>query len=464
MKPLLRLLLVSAALLPIGPACGAAPARPNVLFVIADDLNKSLGAYGDALARSPNVDRLAARAVRFDRAYCQYPVCSPSRVSFLSGRRPETTRMFGNEGSSRTPPLAHAVFMPEYFRQQGYFTARVGKVFHIGRDVPECWDVTEEGTGLAKTLFQPAELKELDLERTVVAQQKNRVGAGEGNTWAIIDASDDQLIDHKIADRAIALIDQGRTSGKPFFVACGFRRPHLPRYATKEYFAPFDAARLPLPPAPPADAVLPEPRVAITDQAQREALRSYLACVALMDAQLGRVLAALDRDKLWDNTIVVFLGDHGYLTGSRGGWWGKGILYDEAVSTTLLIAAPGAPRGVASPRVIEFLDFYPTLAALCGLPAPTGVAGRSFVPLITDPRAPWDHPAFSMVARNGRPHALAVSTERHRLIENADGSLELYDLQADPHEWSNLASVAAHAADLARLRTLTAAHREKFWR
>ena len=456
-----QVLLLSLLLAPF--LARAAASRPNVLFIVADDMNKSLGAYGDPLARSPNVDRLAARAVRFDRAYCQYPVCSPSRVSFLSGVRPERTRMFGNEGSSRTPALKDAVFMPEYFRKHGYFTARVGKMFHIGRDVPECWDVTDEGTGLAKTLYQPAEIKELGLEANVVARQIPRIGNGEGNTWAMVDAAEEKLVDHRIATRAVALIEQGVQSGKPFFVTCGFRRPHLPRFAPSKYFEQFAAADLPLPPRPPAGALLPAAPATSTDQEQREALRSYLACVAFMDAQLGRVLDAMDRGKLWDNTIVVFLGDHGYLTGSRGGWWGKNVLYDEAASTTLLIAAPGASRGVACVRVVEFLDFYPTLTGLAGLPMPAGAEGRSIAPLLSNPAAPWDHAAFTMLARDGKPTALSVSTERYRLIENADGTRELYDVQADPREWTNLAASAAHRPALERLQALTARHREKYW-
>ena len=157
--------------------------RPNVLFIIADDLNRGLPCYGHPVVKTPNVDRLAARAVRFDRAYCQYPVCSPSRVSFLSGRRPEQTRMFGNEGASRTPSLQDAVFLPEYFRQQGYFTARVGKVFHIGRDVPECWDVTEEGTPGNKIIYQPQEPEKLGLTDSIAAEDQLDGDTGEGGHW-----------------------------------------------------------------------------------------------------------------------------------------------------------------------------------------------------------------------------------------------------------------------------------------
>ena len=167
---------------PIQAAEKSSPRR-NVLFIIADDLNRSLPCYGHPVVKTPNVDRLAARAVRFDRAYCQYPVCSPSRVSFLSGRRPEQTRMFGNEGASRTPALQDAVFLPEYFRQQGYFTARVGKMFHIGRDVPECWDVTEEGTPGNKIIYQPQEPEKLGLTDSIAAEDKLDGDTGEGGQW-----------------------------------------------------------------------------------------------------------------------------------------------------------------------------------------------------------------------------------------------------------------------------------------
>ena len=457
LPPLVRCFLALFALAAIDRLATAA-SRPNVLFIIADDMNKTLGAYGNREAKSPNVDRLAARAVRFDRAYCQYPVCSPSRVSFLSGRRPERTGMYGNEGSSRTPLLKDAVFLPEYFRQNGYFTARVGKVFHIGRDVPECWDVSEEGTGLAKILYQPSEIKELGLESNVVQAQNERLGSGEGNWWSIVNAPEEKLIDWKIATRAIEYVEQGVQSGKPFFIACGFRRPHLPRFAPEAYFNLFSPAGLPLPPEPPAGAVLsPGLKPRMTDTQQREALRSYLACVAFMDRQLGRVLDALDRHRLWENTVVVFIGDHGYQLGSRGGWWGKGTPYDESCSTALLVAAPGSGRGVASPRLVEFLDFYPTLVDLCGLPARHDIEGRSFRPLLTQPTAAWDFPAYTMTARQGKPDMLAVSTERYRYIQYTGARPpELYDLRHDPQEWRNLATDPAHAEARARLHGLAA--------
>jgi uncharacterized sulfatase len=434
----------------------------NVLFIIADDLTRALPCYGHPTVQAPNVDRLAERAVRFDRAYCQYPVCSPSRVSFLSGRRPEVTRMFGNEGASRTPALQDAVFLPEHFRRQGYFTARVGKVFHIGRDVPECWDVTEEGTPGNAVIYQPSEVEKLGLQATVVRQGKLQGGGGEGNNWTVTSATDEKLIDRRTADRIAELIGQGAGSGRPFFIACGFRRPHLPHLAPEADFSRYPDAAVPMPPTSPVKH--PAVKSTPTDADTREGMRSYLACVSFMDRQLGRVLAALDRHRLWERTVVVMLGDNGYHLGSRGGYWGKGTGYEESCGVPLLVAAPGQAAGRASPRVVEYVDLYPTLVDLCGLPAPGGLEGRSLRALLREPGAPWDRAAFSMVARQGVPSILAVSTERHRLIENEDnrGGLELYDLAADPREWRNLAGDPAHADTLARLRGLAAEHRAKY--
>ena len=440
-------------------------AAPNVLFIIADDLTKTLPAYGYTLAQTPNVDRLAARSVRFDRAYCQYPVCSPSRVSFLSGRRPEQTGMYGNEGASRTPLLKDAVFLPEHFKANGYFTARLGKVFHIGRDVPECWDVTEEGSPGKAIVFQPQEAEKLGLEKLVTATHRLKGVGGEGASYAILSGGADQLIDVRNGKRAAELLKQGaqqNAAGKPFFLAVGFRRPHLPHLATQEFFDRYPAEKMPLPESggPKISGIKSD--IAAADS--REALRGYLACVSFMDEQLGRVLDALDANQLWSNTIVVLLGDHGYLLGSRGGWWGKNVLYNEAASTALFVAAPGKAKGVSSPRVVEFLDFYPTLAELCGLPAPVGAEGKSFVPLLTKPEAPWDHVAYTMVAKGNRPAGLAVSSERFRYLENADGVVELFDVQADPREWRNLTGVSAHAADLDAMKKLAADYKARFRR
>lgn len=444
-------------------APAASAARPNVLFIIADDLTKTLPCYGYALAQTPNVDRLAARAVRFDRAYCQYPVCSPARTSFLSGRRPEHTGMYGNLGTSRTPLLQDAIFLPQHFRNNGYFTARLGKVFHIGRDLPECWDVTEEGTPENKIISQPPEVQQLGLSSYVVAEHKLKGGGGEGATYAILKGGKNELIDVRNATRAVELLAEGakrNAAGQPFFLACGFRRPHLPHVAPSDFFDPYPVGKMPLPET--GGPKISGLKSAVSAEDSREGLRGYLACVSFMDEQLGRVLDAMDAHRLWDNTIVVLLGDHGYLLGSRGGWWGKGVLYNEAASTALLVAAPGKAKNTGCSRVVEFLDFYPTLAELCGLPAPTGVEGRSFAPLLARPDARWDHPAYTMVAHDDQPAGLAVSTERFRYLENADGSVELFDVQADPREWKNLVADPAREDDLAALKKLATDYKSKF--
>jgi uncharacterized sulfatase len=440
--------------------------RPNVLFIIADDLNRSLPGYGQELVKTPNVDRLAARAVRFDRAYCQYPVCSPSRVSFLSGRRPEQTRMFGNEGSSRTPSLQDAVFLPEYFKQHGYFTARVGKVFHIGRDVPECWDVTEEGTPDNKIIYQPQEPDKLELRDSVAAEDQLDGDTGEGGHWNRLDAAEERLVDPRTARRVAELIEQGVTNEKPFFIACGFRRPHLPWMAPTDYFDLYPPDQLPLPvtgdvPRPAGDPKKPT----ASAESRRAALRAYYACISFMDRQLGRVLDTLDRNQLWENTVVLLLGDNGYHLGTRGGYWGKGTPYEDSCGVPLLIAAPGMVQATGCQRVVEYVDFYPTLVDLCGLPPRRDLEGRSLRPLLADPAATWNHAAFSIAARNGEPAWLAVSTERFRYLEYADARrpVELYDTQADPREWTNLAARPEHGETLAELKKRAADHRAKYW-
>jgi iduronate 2-sulfatase len=437
--------------------------RPNVLFIIADDLTKTLPCYGYSLTQTPNIDRLAARSVRFDRAYCQYPVCSPSRASFLSGRRPERTGLYGNENGSRTPLLADAVFMPQHFKQHGYFTARIGKVFHIGRDVPECWDISEEGTPDNRIIYQPQEVAKLGLEPFIIGDHQFNTGGGEGASQVILKRSQEKLIDVRNGKRAAELLGEGarrNAEGQPFFLALGFRRPHLPHLAPSDFFDLYPEAEMPLPAT--QSPRIPSIKTEVSPSDARAGLRGYLACVSFMDMQLGPVLDAMDSNELWKNTIVVLLGDHGYLLGSRGGWWGKGVLYDEAASTALLVAAPGKANGVGCPRVVEFVDFYPTLAELCQLPEPKGTDGRSFAPLLTQPEAPWDQVAYTMIAVDSQPAGLAVTTEQFRYLEHADGSIELFDIESDPLEWKNLTSKPEFAELLTSMRKLADGYSQRF--
>ncbi len=434
--------------------------HPNVVLIIADDMNRLLPCYGNNLVHAPNVDRLAVRSMRFDRAYCQYPVCSPSRVSFLSGRRPEQTGMYGNDGDSRTPTLKDAVFLPQHFKANGYFTARFGKVFHIGRDLPECWDVSEEGSPTTKPVYQPQEVEKLGLGEFVIKQHRLKGGGGEGASYTILSGGKADLIDVRNGQRAAEVIIERAKTSQPFFLACGFRRPHLPHLATSEFFDRYQISGMPLPEA--GGPQVPGIKESVSDNDSREALRGYLACVTFMDEQLGKVLDALDSTNLWEDTIVVFLGDHGYMLGSRGGWWGKNLVYDESAGTSLLIAAPGKVHGVGCSRVVEFLDLYPTLSELCGLPVPVGTEGRSIVALLNDPNAMWDHAAFTILATKGTPSGLAVSTERWRYIEHADGLIELFDVKADPREWNNLAGEVVHKMDLVAMKQVADAYKARF--
>lgn len=441
-----------------GWVCGAVAqtsshGKPNVLFITVDDLNTHLGCYGNVTVRTPNIDRLAQRGVRFDRAYCQFPVCNPSRTSFLSGLRPDATGILDN----KTPPRTHlkdAVFLPQHFRQHGYFTARAGKIFHDGKDNgpwddEACWDVSEPGVGKPRL--------------RVIAQQTVRRGANANAyyilRWEILDADDADTGDGVVARRTAQLMEKAVQDGKPFFLAAGLRKPHQDFVAPKRYFDLYDPQKIKIPAAPP-EHVKAIPRAALNfapgsdpipeDQA-RQVAAAYYACVSFMDAQVGVLLDMLDRLKLWDKTVVVFLGDNGFHLGEHGGLFGKGTLFDGSVRIPLVIAAPGKRAGAASARPVELLDLYPTLTALCGLPVPKDLQGASLVPLLETPDREWSRPAFSQV-RNGR----SVHTQRYRYTEWADGrgGIELYDLEQDPGEFQNLAGNAQHATTVAQMKRL----------
>lgn len=434
---------------------GTEPApRWNVLFIVADDLNNDLGCYGNPVVKSPNIDRLAASGVRFDRAWCQYPVCNASRTSFLSGRRPDTTGVIDNS----TPPRTHlkdAVMLPEHFRRNGYTTIKVGKIFHTGDafEDPRSWDTDIRETKEAKN---PPESQIIE--------------KGEG---VVLNAKDEDTWDGFVARKAAALMEQAARDGKPFFVAAGFRRPHTPYIAPKKYFDLYPPEKLTPRPEPP-EHVKNIPPIALTynlgserlpEPRRRPVMSAYYASVSFMDAQVGVLLDTLDRLKLRDRTVVVFLGDHGYHLGEHGGLWHKMTVFEEAARVPLIVAAPGKKPGV-SPRLVELVDLFPTLAELCGLPKPDGLEGLSFVPLLGWPGQPWKKAAFTVVSHAGKvkggaeldPTKLGrtVRTERWRYTEWFDGSVELYDHDTDPHEFANLAHAPNNAATIAELKRMVA--------
>jgi uncharacterized sulfatase len=436
--------------------------RPNVLLIMADDLNCRLGCYGDPQVKSPNIDRLAREGVRFDRAYCQFPLCSPSRSSFLTGRRPDSTGVLTNPGNSDHPhfrdKLPDAVSMPELFRKNGYSVARVGKLYHYnvpngigtpGLDDARSWDRTLNPKGRDK-----------DDEPHIFSLVKGQFGGTL--SWLAADGADAEQTDGIAARQAVELMRENKD--KPFFLAVGFYRPHTPYVAPKKYFEMYPVSSIKLPSVPAGhDAAIPAAAVAnrkpeekgLTDDLRRQAIQAYHASTSFMDARVGELLDALDKLDLAKKTIVVFVSDHGYHLGEHN-LWQKMSLFDGVARVPLIIRAPGnMGAGKASPRPVEMIDVYPTLAEYCGLKAPAELEGLSLKAFLDNPSAARERPAYTQVRRpmaDGR----SVRTERHRYTEWNKGAKgrQLYDLDADPLEMNNLAADPAHAETVSRLSKL----------
>ena len=438
---------------------------------MADDLNNDMGTYGHPIVKTPNIDRLASRGVRFDRAYTQFPLCSPSRVSLLTGLRPDTTRVHDLVTDFRTV-LPDVLTLPQLFKRNGYLTARVGKIYHYGNpgqigtsglDDPASWDVFVNPRGIDK-----------DEETQLTNLTPNR-GLGSALAYYASPAPDEQHTDGKVAAETIALLEKNKD--RPFFIGAGFYRPHCPFIAPKKYFDLYPLSRIQV----PETAMLPqtEPLAryfttpahwGVSEEGQREAIRAYYASITFLDANVGRVLDALDRLELTDNTIVVFVSDHGYHLGDRGQWM-KQTLFERSARAPLIVAGRGVTaRNRSTSRVVEFLDIYPTLAELAALPPPAGLHGRSLTPLLKNPRAEWNHPALTQVRRgpafaqgsgaagpaSGGFMGYSVRTERWRYTEWDEGrrGVELYNEAQDPNELRNLAADPKHRETIADMQRL----------
>jgi iduronate 2-sulfatase len=433
---------------------------PNVLLIMADDLNNDMGVYGHPMVKTPNLVRLASRGVRFDRAYNQFPLCSPSRVSLLTGLRPDTTRIHELQTDFRTV-LPDVLTLPQLFRRNGYLAARVGKIYHYGNpgqigtsglDDPASWDVFVNPRGIDKD-------EEAQLTNLTPARQ-----LGSALAYYASPAPDEAHTDGKVAAETIALLEKNKD--RPFFIGAGFYRPHCPFIAPRKYFDLYPLDRIDAPrsmpgsPAPPPAAwFTTPPHWGVSEEGQRESIRAYYASITFLDANVGRVLDALDRLKLTDNTIVIFLSDHGYHLGDRGQWM-KQTLFERSARAPLIIAGPGvSAKGRASSRVIEFLDIYPTLADLARLAPPPGLHGRSVTPLLRNPQAPWDHPALTQVRRGAGENIFmgySIRTEKWRYTEWDEGKrgVELYNEVDDPAEMHNLADESKHRETVGEMQRL----------
>lgn len=494
MKRLIHALRVAIALAfltaGVAPIAQAAP-RPNVLFICVDDLKPLLGCYGDPRIKSPNLDRLAARGVLFERAFCNQAVCAPSRNALMTGKRCTTLGIY-DLGTNFRKAAPEAVTLAQYFKQHGWRTEALGKIFHVGHgntEDPASWSVPHwspkvSGLGggyILKENRPPQGTREEALFANVPWDQANKLPRGAATECA--DVPDSTYGDGMIADEAIRRLRAAKeTPGEPFFLAVGFHKPHLPFIAPKKYWDLYDRASFELPKLqkPPEGAPAFAPTTwgelrqysdipdtgPVTLEQARQLIHGYHAAVSYMDAQLGRVLAELDRLGLADNTIIMVWGDHGWHLGDHG-MWCKHTNYEQAARIPLLFCAPGVtPAGGRCRALAESVDIYPTLCELAGLPVPTGLDGASLVGALKQPAtAKTKEAVFHVYPRSpkgmGELIGRAVRTERHRLVEwkkagaPADTAiLELYDYQEDPEETRNLA--ADQPEVVARLRALLA--------
>ncbi len=449
--------------------------RTNVLFMISDDLNTYLGCYGDPRAKTPNIDKLAARGVKFEKAYCTFPLCGPSRNSFLTGLYPNSSGIVANSQVFRQT-VPKQVSLPQAFRQQGYFAARIGKLYHYnvpnsigtdGHDDPGSWEMEINPAGVDR-------LEEMPKIFSLVSNQFGGV-----LSWYASPKSEEHHTDSMIATEAEWVLERcAKQKDRPFFLAVGFFRPHTPYVSPKTpYFDMYPEDKMPvvkgvaedqadLPPA--ALTNRRKEQDAMTDAQRRQALQAYYASISFMDAQVGKVVNALDRLGLTENTVIVFTSDHGYLMGEHG-LWQKLSLFEGSVHVPLLMVAPGvSKKGAVVKTPVSQIDLYPTLTELAGVKAPANIQGESLVPLLKDANAKSRGWALTQVMRGNvaRPGVIAptegvnrgffgysLRTSRWRYTEWDEGNKgkELYDHEKDPKELTNLANVSEHAATVAEL-------------
>ncbi len=434
--------------LAVGATAGLGPAlsvlgqqqttnKPNVLFMCIDDLNDWIGCLGGHPdVQTPHLDRLAARGVLFTNAHCSAPACNPSRASLMTGILPSTSGVYHNPNPWRlSPVLKNAVTIPQHFMAHGYRAVGGGKIFHGAFPDPASWQA-----------YFPSQKKNKPDDPMPEKRPVNGIPRTAHFDWGPVQVSDEDMGDYKVASWAIGELN--KKHDKPFFLGCGFFRPHLPWYVPQKYFDMYPADKITLPnvkdddldDVPEAGRKMAKPqgdhRKVLEHGQWRKAVQGYLASITFVDTCVGRVIDALDASDYRDNTIIVLWSDHGWHLGEKL-HWRKFALWEEATHNVMMISAPGTTRAnQRCSRPVTLLDIYPTLIDLCDLKARPELEGRSLLPLLKDPDADWDRPALTTHGRNNH----SLRTERWRYIRYSDGSEELYDHDNDALEWTNLAS------------------------
>lgn len=464
-KTFLRLtpfFLVFAALLQVSYEAEAASPKANILFIISDDLtSRALSCYGNTVCRTPNIDRIAARGTRFTRAYCQGTYCGPSRASLMSGYYPHATGIQGY--TNPRPAIGDRATWSQHFKNAGYYTARVSKIFHMG--VPGGIEdgshgADDELSWTERFNSQGPEWKAPGVGETLERNPDGKKPVMGGNTFVVVAAEGDDNVhsDGKTAAKAEQLINVHQ--GEPFFLAIGFVRPHVPFVSPKSYHNAFKPEAMQLPEKRPGDwDDIPKPGInyktslnmQMDEVKQKKAVAGYYAAVTYMDAQVGKVLDALEAANLFDKTIIIFTSDHGYHLGEHD-FWAKVSLLDESSQVPLIIAVPGKKPAV-SHSLVELLDLYPTTSRLCGLEVPTRLQGKDISSILDDPTHQVRNIAFSTA---GTSKGLLLRDDRWAYIqygEDARGGVELYDTVNDPQQFTNLASLPEHATTVATFKT-----------
>lgn len=444
--------------------------KPNVLFITVDDLNCDLSCYGHSLVKSPNIDRLANRGVRFDKAYCQYPVCNPSRSSFLTGLYPDQTGVLSN-GDSFRKTVPDVVTLPQHFKQNGYYVARVGKIFHYGvptqigtpgDDDPISWQHVVNPSGIDKRV---------ELEGKIHSLKPGSYGGTL--SWLKVESEDSEHTDGIGTAAMVDLLKQHHPekTGKPFFLAMGFYRPHTPYVAPSPYFAKYPLEAIdPVLEKPgdrddiPLAALHDRPKQReLTVPERKEIIQAYYASISLMDTLVGQLLDSLTRLKLDSNTIIVFVSDHGYHLGAHG-LWQKGDLFEGSCRVPMIISRPGMKAaGKTAAHVAEMIDLYPTLTELAGLSTPKHVMGVSLVPVLKNPLQSVRDAAFTVTVIRGpefrqkykvKAKGYTLRTDRYRYTEWGEYGKygrELYDYENDPEEFTNLSDSQKHESIVTQL-------------